>query len=64
MEKYIEKNEVLCDNSAIYALCQDLSHGNVRSELPYTPEIMKNACKTVKLFVESKYPEQVANVKS
>lgn len=64
LEKYIEKNEVLCDNSAIYALCQDLSHGNVRSELPYTPEIMKNACKTVKLFVESKYPEQVANVKS
>ena len=63
LERYIENNEVLRSNSALYSLCQDTSHGNVRCELPYSQEIMRSACKAVKAFVESRYPEQVSNVK-
>lgn len=63
LEKYVENSEVLRSNSAVYSLCQDLSHGNIRNELPYTTEIMRGACITVTNFVNDRYPDQIENVK-
>lgn len=63
LDNYMQNNSVLSGNSVIFSLCQDLSHGNMRSEPPYTPEIMRSACKTVKTFVEQYYPKQIENVR-
>lgn len=63
IEKYVANMPKLQEDLCIFSLCQDLSHGMVRRELPYDEELLRNACKAVIAFVEEKYPKQVENLK-
>lgn len=63
IEKYVANSPELQEDPCIFSLCQDLSHGTVRRELPYDEEQLKAACKTVIAFVETKYPKQVEKVR-
>lgn len=63
IEKYVVNSPELQKDPCIFSLCQDLSHGTVRRELPYDEELLKAACKTVITFVEAKYPRQVEKVR-
>lgn len=64
MEKYIANSPELQEDPCIFSLCQDLSHGTVRRELPYDEELLKGACKAVIAFVEHRYPGQVHKLRS
>lgn len=63
IEKYVVNSPELQKDPCIFSLCQDLSHGTVRRELPYDEELLKAACKTVIAFVKAKYPKQVEKVR-
>ena len=63
LEKYVANSPELQEDPCIFSLCQDLSHGTVRRELPYDEELLKTACKTVISFIEAKYPKQVEKVR-
>lgn len=56
---YILENAILRDNSCIFTLCQDLSHGNLRCQPPYSDAVIVTACKVVIDFMKSKYSGQV-----
>lgn len=60
---YVRNIEILSKNSCIFSLCQDLSHGNIRFELPYSGDMLRNASKDVINFVSSRYPGQIENIK-
>ena len=59
IDKYVRKEEMLSKDSCIFSLCQDLSHGNIRLEPPYSEEMLKEAAKKVIEFVKTKYPGQL-----
>lgn len=62
MEEFIACNSTLSQSSNLYTLCQDLSHGNLSGQPPITPQQLIEACKTVKKFLEEKYPGQIQSV--
>ncbi|NLI14099.1 AAA family ATPase [Pelotomaculum propionicicum] len=59
IEKYIAENSILSQDSCIFTLCQDLSHGGIRIQQSFSAEILVAACKTVVAFMNSKYEGQV-----
>ena len=59
LETYVTQQSLLCNDSGIFSLCQDLSHGNIRNEIPYSDDVLIQACKTVVAFFDQRYPEQV-----
>jgi len=59
IEKYIAENSILSQDSCIFTLCQDLSHGGIRIQQPFSAEVLVAACKTVVDFMKSKYEGQV-----
>lgn len=59
LETYVSENPILANNSCIYSFCQDLSHGALRMQEPYTDDVIIEACKTVIDFVKSKYQGQI-----
>lgn len=63
LETYITENEILGNNSCIFTLCQDLSHGSVRNQPPYSHEVIIEACKIVVEFMKSKYQGQIDALK-
>lgn len=63
MKEYVADSPELQKDPCIYSLCQDLSHGNLRGEVPYDDELLISACKAVISFVEKKYPKQVEKVR-
>lgn len=60
---YFNNNDILSKNRCIYSLCEDLSHGYPRSELPYNDDMLIEAAKTVIDFIDSKYPKQLENIR-
>ena len=64
LETYVSQESALSKDSCIFSLCQDLSHGNVRMERPYSDDVLRQACKTVISFIDSRYPGQLKNVRS
>ena len=64
LANYVAKTNLLKDDFCIFTLCQDLSHGAMRKEPPYDEEMLRNACKKVINFVESRYPKQIDNLRS
>jgi len=60
--KYISEKDELNDNSCIYNLCQDLSHGAYRTQIPYDEQVIMEACKTVLKFMERQYLGQIEAV--
>lgn len=64
LETYVSNNNTLSKDSCVFSLCQDLSHGNVRFEVPYNDDVLRQACKTVITFIREKYPDQLKNIGS
>lgn len=63
IEKYISENEILSKNAYIYSICQDLSHGKLRNQPPYSADVLISACSTVVEFMNSKYKGQIDAIK-
>lgn len=59
LNKYVSEEKILSKDSCIFSLCQDLSHGNIRMEVPYSEDVLREAAKTVIKFIEEKYPRQL-----
>lgn len=64
IEKYIAENCILSQDSCVFTLCQDLSHGGIRIQQPFSAEVLVTACKTVVAFMNSKYEGQVKAISS
>ena len=63
LEEYIANNDILKENSSLYSLINDHSHGAVRKSNGYTEETLEQACQTVISFINSKYPGQIEEIK-
>jgi len=59
IEKYIEEDSILSKDSCIYTICQDLSHGGISLQRPFSDEMLIAACKTMVAFMNSRYEGQV-----
>jgi hypothetical protein len=57
--KYISENKDLSENSCVFNLCQDLSHGAVRKQPPFDEQVLIGACKVVVKFMRAKYEGQI-----
>ncbi len=64
LERYITENETLANNSCIFTLCQDLSHGLIRNQPPYSCEVLIEACKVVVEFMKLNYKGQIDAIQS
>ena len=63
LDKYVRDNKRLSEDSCIYSLCQDLSHGNIRLQPPYSEDVLRAAAKTVIEFIGDKYPDQLTAIR-
>ncbi|MBR5507259.1 MAG: AAA family ATPase [Clostridia bacterium] len=64
LEDYIASNDILKENSSIYSLINDHSHGAIRKNNGYTEEMLEKACQTVISFINSKVPGQIEEIKT
>lgn len=63
LQKYIKEDEDLSKESSLCTLCQDLSHGWMRTEMPFTEAMIISACKTLVTFMEKKYKGQIDTIR-
>lgn len=63
LNEYVRDHEKLSKDSCIYSLCQDLSHGNIRLETPYSEDVLREAAKTVVEFIGDNYPGQLKAIR-
>ena len=63
LESYVAENDILKQNAYIYSICQDLSHGKIRMQIPFSNDLLKNACNAVVDFLSSKYKGQIDAIK-
>ncbi len=59
IENYISENNTLSQNAYIFSICQDLSHGGMRNQLPYTNDVLISACIALYDFMNEKYKGQI-----
>lgn len=62
LEEYVKSEEMLSKDENVFTLCQDLSHGNIRYQLPYSDDILREAANTVLKFVKARYPGQLKGI--
>lgn len=63
IESYIAENPILSNDACIFSICQDLSHGGIRTQPPYTEDVLIHACDTVVAFMVEKYSGQIDAIK-
>ena len=63
LRKFLDENEEFSKKDYLYILFEDMSHGSVRFDIPYTEEEIKEACQAVVNFIERKYSRQLDLVK-
>lgn len=63
LQKYIENDEDLSKERSLCTICQDLSHGWMRTEMPFTEAMIISACKTLVTFMEKKYKGQIDTIR-
>ena len=63
IENYIAENPILSTDACIFSICQDLSHGGIRTQPPYTEDVLIHACDTVVAFMVEKYSGQIDAIK-
>lgn len=63
IESYIAENPILSNDACIFSICQDLSHGGIRTQPPYTEDVLIHACDTVLAFMTEKYSGQIDAIK-
>ena len=63
IESYIAENPILSNDACIFSICQDLSHGGIRTQPPYTEDVLIHACDTVVAFMTEKYSGQIDAIK-
>ena len=59
IENYIAENDIFSKDACIFSICQDLSHGKIRKQMPFTDDILISACNVVVSFINSKYKGQI-----
>lgn len=59
IDNFILENKEFTDKEYIYSLIHDLSHGNLRYDISYTDEQVRDACKAIISFIERKYKDQL-----
>lgn len=62
IESYISENGLLSENACIFTLCQDLSHGGIRNQPPFSEDVLTAASKVVVDFMRQKYEGQIAAI--
>lgn len=62
LETFVNNEESLSKDSCIFSLCQDLSHGNVRMEPPYSDDMLREAARRVIEFIDTNYPGQLKGI--
>jgi len=50
------------ENAYLFSLIQDLSHGSLRTEIPYSPECIIEGCKCIIDFVKVRYWGQITRI--
>ncbi len=63
IENYIAENDILSKNACIFSICQDLSHGGIRNQPPFSIDVLNLACDTVVDFMRSKYSGQIDSIR-
>ena len=63
IESYIAENPILSNDACIFSICQDLSHGGIRTQPPYTEDVLIHACDTVVAFMTERYSGQIDAIK-
>lgn len=64
LEKYFRAITELRGNEFIYSLMHDGSHGVLRTDKPFTQDIIQRGCEAVILFIDNKFEGQVEHVAS
>ena len=62
LEDYFNGIAELKGNEFVYSLMHDGSHGVLRTDKPFTPEIIQRGCEAVIQFIDSKFEGQVEHV--
>lgn len=63
IENYIKDHDILSKSACIFSICQDLSHGGMRKEFPFSVDILRSACQTIVDFIKLKYRGQLENIR-
>lgn len=63
LQKYIENDEDLSKERSLCTICQDLSHGWMRTEMTFSEAMIISACKTLVTFMEKKYKGQIDTIR-
>ena len=59
LKQFIEESNLLENNELVYSLMHDGSHGALRQQVAYTPEMIISGCKRIVEFIKSKYKGQI-----
>lgn len=62
LDDFIKEDEILRSNIYLQKMIQDLSHGNWRQESPIADEHIKETCRVVCKYIESKFKGQIDSI--
>jgi ABC-type lipopolysaccharide export system ATPase subunit len=62
LEDYFNEIEELKGNEFVYSLMHDGSHGAIRTDKPFSQEIIQRGCEAVIKFIDNKFQGQVEHV--
>lgn len=62
LKTYLSDNDILKSNEFIYSIMHDSSHGIMRSQRPFTSEMIKAGCTAVISFINTKYGGQIKQI--
>lgn len=63
LKDYVREDALLSQNSCLFSLCQDLSHGSIRLQPSYSEDVLREAAQIVIDFIENRYPGQIDAIK-
>jgi hypothetical protein len=62
--KFCDQVDGFQDSAFLYSLIHDSSHGGIRSQRAYTPEMVKAGCELIIEYLEKNYTGQVELLKT
>lgn len=62
LKSFLSVHKVLQNNEYIYSLMHDSSHGIIRTQKPYSEEMIKSGCEAVVEFVNCRYKGQIIHI--
>ena len=64
LKTFIAESDILSGNEYLYTTINDLSHGAIRSQKPYTDEDLKDGCIKIIEYIKKMYPDQLSEISS